>query len=159
MTIMIPLEIHGRGKFETKYAVFDVNGTLAVDGCLVDRIRTPFRKLRDKLEVFLLTDDTHGKQKDIDQLLSTQATINQRGKEAEQKAAFVKNLGSQHMAAIGQGANDALMLLESEIGICVLSKAGTALETLLNADILVPDILAGLALLENPRRLVASLRK
>ncbi|MBS3750238.1 MAG: hypothetical protein KGY39_01900 [Anaerolineales bacterium] len=159
MTIMISLEIPGRGKLEIKYAAFDVNGTLAVDGRLVDGIRTPFRKLRDKLEVYLLTADTHGKQKDIDQLLSTQATIIQRGEEAEQKAAFVNNLGSQHVAAIGQGANDAQMLDKAAIGICVLSKEGTALETLLNADILVPDILSGLALLENPLRLVASLRK
>jgi soluble P-type ATPase len=51
------------------------------------------------------------------------------------------------------------MLESAGIGLCVLSKEGTAIEALLAADLVVPDIYAALELIENPRRLVATLRK
>jgi soluble P-type ATPase len=79
--------------------------------------------------------------------------------EAQQKSDYVLNLGAEHTIAIGQGANDALMLKCAIIGICILSEEGTAIEALINADLLVPDIHSGLKLLLNPRRLTASLRK
>jgi soluble P-type ATPase len=63
------------------------------------------------------------------------------------------------VAAIGQGANDALMLQEAALGICIFSPEGTAVATLLNADIAIPNILAALELFEKPLRLVATLRK
>jgi hypothetical protein len=39
-----------------------------------------------------------------------------------------------------------------------MSKEGTAIETLLAADLVVPNIVDGLELLEKPLRIVASLR-
>lgn len=156
---MIPLEIPGRGNIDLKYAVFDVNGTIAVDGHLIDGIQKPLQDLRKKLDIFLLTADTHGGQKDINETLSLEATIVQKGKEAEQKGAFVERLGAEHVVAFGQGANDAQMIAKAAIGICLLSEEGTAVDTFLNADVVISDILAGLRLLEKPIRLVASLRK
>jgi P-type E1-E2 ATPase len=156
---MIQLEIPGRGNIDLKYAIFDVNGTIAVDGQLIDGIQKPFQNLREELDLFLLTADTHGRQKTINKELSLDATIVRKGKEAEQKGAFVERLGAENVVAFGQGANDAQMIAKAAIGICILSEEGTALETLLNADVVVPDILSGLKLLERPVRLVASLRK
>ncbi|MFO8035322.1 MAG: hypothetical protein R6U57_01655 [Anaerolineales bacterium] len=156
---MIQLEIPGRGKLDLKYAVFDVNGTIAVDGHLIDGIQASFQDIREKLDIFLLTADTHSGQKDINESLSLEATIVQKGKEAEQKGAFVERLGAEHVVAFGQGANDAQMIAKAAIGICLLSEEGTAVQTLLNADIVISDILSGLRLLEKPIRLVASLRK
>jgi soluble P-type ATPase len=51
------------------------------------------------------------------------------------------------------------MLKAAALGICILSKEGLATETLLAADLLVPDIFSALDLLEKPLRLIASLRK
>ena len=51
------------------------------------------------------------------------------------------------------------MLKEARIGICVLSDEGTALETLLQADIVTPNINSALSLFIHPTRLAASLRK
>ena len=81
------------------------------------------------------------------------------GNEQEQKAAMIRKLGVDRVAAIGQGANDAAMLREAALGICVLSPEGTAVETLLSADIVVKDIICALDLFEKPLRLVATLRK
>jgi P-type E1-E2 ATPase len=81
------------------------------------------------------------------------------GNEVEQKAAYVRQLGAEHVAAIGQGANDAGMLKTAALGICVLSVEGLAVEAINAADLLIPDILCALDLFDKPLRLIASLRK
>ena len=79
--------------------------------------------------------------------------------EAQQKAFFVRELGPETVVAVGNGANDAAMLGEAAIGIAVLGPEGLALDALLAADVIVPNILAALDLLQDPSRLVATLRK
>jgi soluble P-type ATPase len=49
--------------------VTDVNGTLAVDGILIDGLAKRLTSLRDRLEIHMLTADTHGRQAAIDELL------------------------------------------------------------------------------------------
>lgn len=156
---MIEINIPGGGNLQLENLVCDVNGTLAVDGQLPDGLARLLRRLQDRLRVHLLTADTHGRQQLIDQQLGFKATRIAAGEEAKQKAAYVRNLGAEKVIAIGQGANDAAMLSAAGLGICVLSKEGTALATLLAADILVPDIFAALELIEKPMRIVATLRK
>jgi soluble P-type ATPase len=75
------------------------------------------------------------------------------------KGGCIRETGAEHVVAIGQGANDAEMLKTAGLGICVLSVEGTAVEALLNADLVVSNIFDALHLFENPIRIVASLRK
>jgi len=156
---MIELSIPGRGIIQLEHLVSDVNGTLAVDGQLADGLVRILNSLRDRLTLHLLTADTHGRQDMIDRQLNLQAIRVQPGNESQQKANYVQQLGAESVIAIGQGANDADMLKSAAIGVCLFSPEGTAVETLLSADLVVPDIYTALALLERPLRLVASLRK
>lgn len=156
---MIELDIPGVGIRHLRHLVLDVNGTLAVDGNLLDGIASRLASLGDRLEVHLVTADTHGRQDMIDRQLNLQAVRLKGGAEARQKAEFVRDLGAAATAAIGQGANDAGMLKEACLGICVLSPEGAAVEALLAADLAVPDIHAALELFEKPLRIIASLRK
>ncbi len=156
---MIELHIPGRGQLELEHLVSDVNGTLALDGQLFDGLVRPLTLLRDRLKIHLLTADTHGRQYLIDQTLNLQAVRVQPGEEARQKAEYVRQLGAEHVVAIGQGANDAAMLEAAALGICVFSREGVAREALLAADLVLPDIFAALELFEKPLRIVASLRK
>jgi P-type E1-E2 ATPase len=156
---MIELTIPGRGELRIQHIVTDVNGTLALDGILPDGLAKRIGSLRDRLQIHLLTADTHGRQAMIDQQLNLTAVRIKGGNEAGQKADYVKNLAADSVIAIGQGANDAAMLKEAALGICVMSQEGVAVETLLAADLLVPDIFAALDLFDKPLRLIASLRK
>jgi len=156
---MIELNIPGRGLLQLEHLVTDVNGTLAIDGQLIEGVAQSFESLKGKLTVHMLTADTHGKQASIDQQLNLTAVRIQPGNEAEQKTVYVRQLGSKNVIALGQGANDAGMLKEAALGICVLSKEGTAGEALISADIIMPDINTALELLEKPLRIIASLRK
>jgi P-type E1-E2 ATPase len=156
---MIELNIPGRGLIQLKHLVCDVNGTLAVDGLLPEGVKQRLNALRDRLTLHMLTADTHGKQDIIDHQLNMKAERILPGKEAEQKAKYVQQLGADTVVAIGQGANDAGMLQAAGLGICVLSAEGTAVETLLVADLVAANIYEALELLEKPLRIVASLRK
>jgi P-type E1-E2 ATPase len=156
---MIELNIPGRGLIQLEYMVSDVNGTLAIDGQLMEGVSRDLRSLRDRLQIHLLTADTHGRQAIIDQQLGLTAVRIRPGNEAAQKAEYVRKLGAGGVVAIGQGANDAAMLKEAGLGICVLSTEGAAVESLLAADIVVPNIFIALELLEKPLRIVATLRK
>ena len=157
--IMIELNIPGRGSLQLEHLVSDVNGTLTVDGHLQDGVARVLKSLRDRLEVHLLTADTHGRQNLIDQQLGLRARRLQPGDEVEQKADYIRSLNPAGVVAIGQGANDAAMLKTAALGIFVLSAEGAAVETLLSADLVVPDIFSALDLLDKPLRMVASLRK
>lgn len=164
---MIELSIPGRGLVRLEHLVCDVNGTLAVDGRLIEGVARALKALRDRLEIHLLTADTFGRQELIDYQLNLTATRLEpsppgngtAGSEARQKREFVEGLGADTVVAIGQGANDSQMLRAAAIGICVYSAEGTAVETMNSADLVVPDILMALELLEKPLRLVATLRK
>lgn len=178
---MIELSIPGRGIIRLEHLVCDVNGTLAVDGKLVDGVSRMIGGLRDRLTVHLLTADTFGRQDVIDQQLNLtavrlqtkqesssltgpassppQAAIGDYGFEARQKADYIRQLGTENVVAIGQGANDALMLRSAAVGICLVSPEGLAVETLQAADVVAPDILAALEMLVKPLRLVATLRR
>ena len=142
-----------------QHLVTDVNGTLAVDGVLIDGLAKRIASIQDRLSVHLLTADTHGRQAAIDRQLNLTATRLSPGNEQQQKRSYVEQLGADGVVAIGQGANDAAMLKAAALAICVLSSEGAAVETLLAADILAPDIMAAFDLLEKPLRLVATLRK
>jgi P-type E1-E2 ATPase len=156
---MIEIEIPGRGMLRLQHLVTDVNGTLAVDGMLIEGVAEKIHALKQHLTIHLLTADTHGRQTAIDHLLGLTAIRIQPGNEAEQKTAYVRRLGAERVAALGQGANDAGMLKTAALGLCILSPEGTAVETLLAADLLLTDIHAALALFEHPLRIRASLRK
>jgi P-type E1-E2 ATPase len=156
---MIELTIPGRGTIQLEHLVCDVNGTLAVDGRLIDGVARALDGLRDRLQLHLLTADTHGQQQTIDRQLGVQAVRIAPGDEAEAKATYVRSLGAGRVVAIGQGANDAAMLRQAQLGLAVVSPEGTSAEALAAADLVLPDILSALAALERPMRIVASLRR
>jgi P-type E1-E2 ATPase len=155
---MIDLTIPGTGNVQIVHLVLDVNGTLTLDGTLLDGIPRALASLGNRLDVHLITADTHGRQDQIDQLLGLKAIRLQPGNEAVQKADFVRSLGVRNCAAIGQGANDARMLAEAALGIAVFSLEGLCTEALKSSRIVMPDIYSAFSLLEHPQRIVATLR-
>jgi P-type E1-E2 ATPase len=155
---LIELNIPNRGTIQLNHLVCDVNGTLAVDGRLIEGVSHKLSMLRDRLQVHLLTADTHGQQKVIDAQLGLTAVRIPAGDEAGAKADYIRELGPEQVVAIGQGANDAGMLKEAAIGIAIFSAEGLSSEALHAADLFITDIHSAFNLLEKPIRLVATLR-
>ena len=156
---MISVDIPGRGSYQFAHLVLDVNGTIAEDGHLIPGVRQILQRLAQSLEIHMVTADTHGRQHAIDAELEMEAVRLEPGKpEDEQKAALVRQLGADATVAIGNGANDALMLEVAAIGIAVLEAEGTCVAAVQRADVLCRSIVSALELLQHPRRLVATLR-
>jgi P-type E1-E2 ATPase len=156
---MIRFDVPGLGDFQLAHLIMDVNGTLALDGLLIDGVAPKLSYLAGLVKIHLLTADTYGKQYLIDQQLGLTAVRLQPGNEALQKGDYVRKLGGETVAAIGQGANDVEMLKAAKLGICVLSIEGVARDTFLACDLVATTILSALELLEKPARIKASLRR
>jgi len=157
------IPIPGRKTHHLAHILLDVNGTVAAGGRLIDGVREQVLSLRQAgWEVHWITADTRGRQAALDEEMGWPAIRIATDKiegEAEQKADFVRSLGSDSVVAIGNGANDVAMLREAALGISVLGSEGLAVDALLAADVVAPSIRAALEMLEDPTRLIATLRK
>jgi len=156
---MIDIEVPGFRRFHLEHLVLDVNGTIAMDGRLLEGVAELIGELRSRLAVHLVTADTHGCQETIDRALSATAILIPVRDQAQAKLDYVEKLGPDRVAAVGNGANDAAMLKGAALGICVLGPEGSAVEALAKADVVVPHIRAALELLLYPKRLIATLRR
>lgn len=154
----VKLDIPGYKDLHLRHLVLDVNGTIARDGRLLDGVSMRVRRLGEVLTVHLLTADTHGRQAEIDALLGLTAHRVSEGREAQQKAEYVRALDG-HVVAMGNGANDMGMLRAAELGVAVLGPEGLSGEALQVADVLVGSPIEALGLLLNPGRLRATLRR
>jgi P-type E1-E2 ATPase len=152
------LDIPGRGSYEIEHLVLDMNGTIATDGELIDGVAERVSRLADLVHIVVLTADTHGGASRLAEELNIETVVLDRGGEAEQKAEHVRRMGADRTIAIGNGANDAIMLRESAVGICVIGREGASAAALAAADVITTNIRDALDLLLNPRRLVATLR-
>lgn len=156
---MLKLEIPGWKALELENLVMDLNGTIAVDGKVSIRVAKRIFLLKPELNIAVLTAGTHGRLEEIRKRLHVEIIKIKPGEEKTQKHDFVKQLGGQRTIAIGNGANDELMLAEAALSIAVLEEEGLACEILSAADLVVRDAVSALDMLINPARLVATLRR
>ena len=156
---MIEILIPGYKTFRFQHLVLDVNGTIAKDGQLIEGIEELLTELRSKLEIHLITADTHGNQEAINRQLALAAIRIPAQNQAEAKLDYVETLGADKIVAMGNGANDAAMLERAALGIAVIGPEGAAVKTLQKADVVAPDIHSALELLLFPKRLIATLRR
>lgn len=155
---MITVAVPGRRALALEHLVFDYNGTLARDGELIAGVSERLERLAQQAEVHVVTADTFGKARAALESLPCSLSVLPPGKQDTAKLAYVRALGYQRTACIGNGRNDRLMVQAAALGIAVLGEEGAAPETVRVADVLAPGIIAALDLLLNPLRLVATLR-
>jgi soluble P-type ATPase len=155
---MIEIIIPGFGLLKIKHLVCDYSGTLSVDGILLPGVREQLDRLSESVDIHILTADTHGKVKE--QLLGSKYhLILLTGDHHDiQKEDYIKRLGSENVAAVGNGINDRKMLAMAGIGIAVCLQEGVAVDAVKAAKILTYSINDALDLLIFTDRLKATLR-
>lgn len=156
---MMILEIPGNKKLNFSDIVLDYNGTLAVDGTLIDGVKDRLNRLSESFAIHVITADTFGQAAVNLETVNCKLVILSKGNQQKQKVAFVSELGKNNVVALGNGLNDALMLKEAALGIVVIQQEGAAVKTFQNADVVVNNVNDALDLLLNPIRLKATLRK
>lgn len=152
---MLHLDIPQRGIIELHHAVFDINGTLAIDGVVTQEVATTLQHVSQHLSIHILTAGTHGNLADIEKALGFPLRLINKG---EEKMRYVQELGPEHVVAVGNGSNDVGMLRLAAIGIAVMTLEGVSAHALQAADILVSSPVDALNLLLYPKRLIATLR-
>jgi len=152
---MLCIDIPQRGTIELHHAVFDINGTLAVDGRAIPGVGERLKMLASQLSLHLLTAGTHGNLAALQEALGLPLRLISTG---DEKVRHVQELGPAHVIAFGNGANDAGMLHLATIGVAVMAAEGVAISALQAADVLVASPLDALDVLLQPKRLIATLR-
>ena len=152
------VNIPGRKEIEIQNIVFDYNGTIAIDGKLIEGIKKSINELSNSFKFYVITADTYGSVEK--ELLDTNCEVIKIAKSSQDisKLEFIKSLGSSKTLSVGNGRNDKLMLKESILGIAILQDEGLCTETLLNSDILVKSIFDVFSFLKDENRLIATLR-
>lgn len=157
---MDPIDIPGFGPVAVTHLILDYNGTMAVDGSLVPGAALRMTSLSEHLTVIVLTADTFGMAaQELDGLHCEIRILPQTPDEALAKLQVINELGPENCAAVGNGANDALMLAAARLGVAVIGHEGAAQATVTAADMVVTNILDAMDLLLKPLRLKAGLRR
>jgi len=155
---MIEATIPGFGELRLQHAVFDYNGTLALDGVLLPGVGAALAALADDVDVHVITADTFGGAAAELTGLPLRLTVLAAEAQTEAKRAYVTALGAVGVAAVGNGRNDAQMLAAARIGIALVQGEGCAAQTLVAPDVVAGGVLEAVALLRSARRLIATLR-
>lgn len=155
---MLEINIPGDKTFRFQHLVMDYNGTLAVDGYLLDGVQPRLTSLAEKLQLHVVTADTFGLASSQLAGLPCELTVLPVDDQARAKLEYIQRLGADQVIAIGNGRNDQRMLEAAALGIAVIQRECAAAQTCQAADVLAPDIQAALDLLLYPKRLIATLR-
>jgi P-type E1-E2 ATPase len=155
---MIEIDIPGFGDVKLHHLVSDFTGTLSFNGRLIPGVREKLNALSDKLTIHILTSDTFGTARN--ELKDVACTVQVLEGEFHdlQKEEYIEKLNALSVVAFGNGNNDRKMLRVARIGVAVTEGEGAAVDILMAADIHVTNIVNGLDLLLNTRRLKATLR-
>ncbi|WP_175060295.1 HAD family hydrolase [Thermococcus sp. 2319x1] len=147
------MEIPNYGRVTAQTVIFDLNGTLGVEGKVREEIKELLRKLGEKYEIVVLSSDTFGNLEDEFKGMKIKIEKVKDGNEKLQKA-----LKYEPYIGAGNGNNDVRMLENAELAICVIGEEGASVEALLASDIVVKDVRDAINLLLNEKRLTATLR-
>lgn len=152
---MLVVQIPEGPTLELEHLVLDVNGTLANRGFLLDGVAERLAQLGDLLDLHLVSGDTFGTLDDVSEQLGLTPTRVTRGIE---KAEIVHELGAEHVAVVGNGANDVPALEAAVLGLVVVGPEGASSAAVAAADVVCGSIADAFDLLLDPRALGATLR-
>jgi soluble P-type ATPase len=108
---MLTFDIPGYKVLRLAHLVMDYNGTLAVDGKLVDGVAGRLETLAKDLHIHVITADTFGLVQSQLAALPCQVSVLGQENQAEAKLRYVQELGLEQTVCIGNGRNDPLDLL------------------------------------------------
>ena len=152
------IKIPGRETVEIKDVIFDYNGTIAIDGQLIEGVAESINKLSSDFNFHVITADTFGlADEELKDVNCTLIIVPEENQDLIKLEHLLK-IGKETTLCAGNGRNDKLILKESVIGIAVIQDEGTSTNTLMASDIICKSIMDVFEFLKKPDRLKATLR-
>lgn len=144
---------------EINNIVFDFNGTIALDGILINGVKEKIIDLNNLgFNIYILTADTFGTVAEQCKDLPVKVEIITADYGTKDKRNFVERLGGSITAAIGNGKNDLEMFKSSLLSMAVIGNEGCYGKLMLEADIVVCNIVDAIDILLKNKRLKATMR-
>ena len=151
-------EIPEYGTFNIKNLVFDYNGTLAEDGIVKPEILRKLEELSAEFDIYVVTADTYGTVEKMFDGSSVEVSIISRENGSKDKESLVESLGCNETIAVGNGFNDRAMLKAAALGFCIAGPEGASVKAIINSDVVVGGIEDFFSMIDEPKRLIATLR-
>lgn len=155
---MLVYEIPGRENIKIKNVVLDYNGTIAVDGKIIEGVKELLLKLKDHINIYVLTADTYGTVERECSGMDLKVLTFPKENAGESKRDIVKRLGGKRTICVGNGFNDIPMFKESILSIAVIEGEGTSGKLIVHADIVARSIIEALEIILNNDKIRATLR-
>ncbi|MCQ2567861.1 MAG: ATPase P [Mogibacterium sp.] len=154
---MLTFEIPGRDPISVDHLVLDYNGTIAVDGKLIEGVEEKLALLKNNLNIHVLTADTYGTVRQQCEPLGLNIHTFPNDRAGDCKREIVSSLDGG-CCCIGNGYNDQKMFDIADLSICVIEAEGICAMLLEHATVFTLGINDALDLLLKPKRLKATLR-
>jgi soluble P-type ATPase len=150
-------DIPGQGQIEIKTIILDLNGTLSVAGFVPNGVKERLDQLKTMgFKVIFFTGNTRN---DADGLATNLGIEWKLAKDAASKRSLALELEPETCASIGNGLIDLEVMKVVKLRIATLQAEGVHVQTMLNSDIIVPNINDALDLFIDEQRLIATMRK
>ncbi len=155
---MLIYNIPGTGEIKIENIVFDYNGTVAVDGKLINGIKESMIKLKNHANIYILTADTYGTVKVQCNDLGVEVKTFPKENAGLFKKEIVEKLGAENTICVGNGVNDIEMFKICRISIATIEEEGCSGKLLMHTDIAVKSIKNAIELILSEDRMKATLR-
>lgn len=152
------LNIPGREGIKISHVILDFNGTIAIDGKLIDGVSNKINSLARSLNFYVVTADAYGTVSRELMRVNCQIINLSKSEEFQNKLDVLIALGKNETLCIGNGFNDRIVLKESVLGISILQDEGLNVEALTASDFVCKSILDAFSCIENPDRIKATMR-
>lgn len=142
---------------EIEFILVDFEGTLAFDRRVHPKAKDKINLLAKRTKVYILTKGEKELMEEVLGRVRAEVYYLTEGEASQRKLELLQQLGATRTVAIGNGLDDAPLLEEAGLGICVIGKEGASAETMKKADVVVSDVVDALDLLLKPLRQKATL--
>ena len=156
---MIIIQRPGVESLKIESVLIDFEGTLASDRRVHPKAKDKINLLPKRAKIYIFANEENEQVEEVLRKVKAEIIHVQEGNASNKKLNLLRQLGANRTVAIGNGRDDALMVEEAVLGICVISKEGTASETIRGADVVVSNILDALDFLLKPLRQKATLSR
>jgi soluble P-type ATPase len=154
---MIILQRPGRNPLEIEFLLLNFEGTLATDRRVHPKAKDKLNLLSKRTKIYILAKGEQEAIREILRKVIAEVAFFIEGEASQGKLDLLRQLGAANTVAIGNGLDDAAMIEEAGLGICVIGKEGGSAEAIKKADVVFTDILDALDFLLKPLRHKAAL--
>jgi soluble P-type ATPase len=156
---MLLIHRPGQEPLEIEFILLDLEGTLATDRRIHPKAKDKLNLLAKRTKTYVLAKGEREAIREILKKVKAEVVFFVEGEASQGKLDLLRQLGTAKTVAIGNGLDDAAMIEEAGLGICIIGKEGGSAEAVRKADVVFTDILDALDFLLKPLRHQATLSK